>query len=72
MSGNGYYSEDVLKQMGFSSLGKNVKISEKASLYGISRISIGSNVRLMIMSRYQQVSAASKLALTYILEYTAA
>ncbi|HGP6976683.1 TPA: acyltransferase, partial [Vibrio cholerae O1] len=36
MSGNGYYSEDVLKQMGFSSLGKNVKISEKASLYGIS------------------------------------
>ncbi|HAS4357419.1 TPA: acyltransferase [Vibrio cholerae] len=46
MSGNGYYSEDVLKQMGFSSLGKNVKISEKASLYGISRISIGSNVRI--------------------------
>ena len=32
--------------MGFSSLGKNVLISEKASIYGVSRIKIGNHVRI--------------------------
>jgi galactoside O-acetyltransferase len=32
--------------MGFRSLGENVLISEKASIYGASRISLGSNVRI--------------------------
>lgn len=35
-----------LATMGFRSLGDNVLISEKASLYGIAKISIGSNVRI--------------------------
>ena len=32
--------------MGFLSLGENVLVSEKASIYGASRIRIGSNVRI--------------------------
>ena len=32
--------------MGFLSLGQNVLISEKASIYGASRIRVGSNVRI--------------------------
>lgn len=32
--------------MGFSSVGNNVQISDKASFYGIARIELGSNVRI--------------------------
>ena len=32
--------------MGFATLGKNVKISRKASIYGTANISIGNNVRI--------------------------
>jgi galactoside O-acetyltransferase len=32
--------------MGFKKIGKNVKISSKASIYGADKISIGSNVRI--------------------------
>ena len=39
-------SRDVMESMGFSSLGENVQISDRASFYGISRISIGNNVRI--------------------------
>ena len=35
-----------LSEMGFLSLGQNVLISEKASIYGASRIRVGSNVRI--------------------------
>ncbi len=35
-----------LEQIGFASIGKNVRISAKASIYGASRISIGDNVRI--------------------------
>src|SRR3989338_322262 len=32
--------------LGFSSVGENVQISAKASFYGVSRIALGSNVRI--------------------------
>lgn len=41
-----FYSEVELEKMGFKSLGKNVLISRKASIYGIDRISVGDNVRI--------------------------
>ena len=41
-----FYSKEELSQLGFKSLGDNVLISRKASFYGISRIFIGSNVRI--------------------------
>jgi len=41
-----FYNTDELNQMGFKSTGKNVLISKKASFYGISRISLGNNVRI--------------------------
>jgi dTDP-4-amino-4,6-dideoxy-D-glucose acyltransferase len=41
-----FYSETELQTLGFRSMGSNVSISRKSSLYGISRISIGNNVRI--------------------------
>lgn len=41
-----FYSSDELFQMGFKSIGDNVLISRKASFYGVSKISIGNNVRI--------------------------
>jgi len=41
-----YFSAKELEQLGFKSLGSDVSISTKASLYGVSRISIGSHVRI--------------------------
>ena len=35
-----------IEQMGFSSIGENVLISERASFYGCARIALGSNVRI--------------------------
>ena len=43
---DGYYSEKELKEMGFASLGTNVLISKKTSIYGARRMKIGSNVRI--------------------------
>ena len=42
----GYYSEKELRILGFKSIGKNVLISKKASIYGACEISIGDNVRI--------------------------
>ena len=39
-------SREALQSMGFSSIGQNVQISEKASFYGTGRIALGSNVRI--------------------------
>jgi len=36
----------TLEEMGFSALGDNVQISEKASLYNCANIAIGNNVRI--------------------------
>jgi acetyltransferase-like isoleucine patch superfamily enzyme len=42
----GYYGYPQLLEMGFKSLGKNVKISEKASIYNADQIEIGDNSRI--------------------------
>lgn len=39
-------SREAIKKMGFADLGENIQISDKASFYGTSRISIGNNVRI--------------------------
>ena len=41
-----FYSEEELKDIGFKSIGKNVLISRKVSIYSPEKISIGSNVRI--------------------------
>lgn len=41
-----YYTPEELQEFNFKSLGKNVWISRKSSIYGASRISIGNNVRI--------------------------
>jgi acetyltransferase-like isoleucine patch superfamily enzyme len=41
-----FYSRGGLESLGFKTLGENVQISDKASLYGVEHISIGSNVRI--------------------------
>lgn len=41
-----YLTEHELKGLGFKSLGKNVKISDKASIYNHEQISIGDHTRI--------------------------
>jgi dTDP-4-amino-4,6-dideoxy-D-glucose acyltransferase len=41
-----YYSDDELLTMGFRSLGKDVRLSRKSSVYGAKNISIGNHVRI--------------------------
>jgi len=41
-----YFSEDELKNIGFKKLGKNVKISTKASIYNPEMMEIGNNSRI--------------------------
>lgn len=41
-----YYTENDLKDFGFKSLGKNVRISSDARIYGAKNIEIGDNVRI--------------------------
>lgn len=43
---NSYYSEAELLEMGFKYIGRNVKVSRKASIYGIANISIDDNSRI--------------------------
>lgn len=43
---NSFYTPQELEQIGFASIGNNVLISRKASLYSPSSISLGSNVRI--------------------------
>lgn len=43
---NSFYSEDELNEIGIRSLGKNVYISRKCSIYGADKIEIGNNVRI--------------------------
>lgn len=42
----GILTRQHLLEMGFKSLGENIFISDKASFYGIDKISIGNNVRI--------------------------
>lgn len=41
-----FYSEKELQKIGFKSVGRNVKLSRKASVYSPGSISIGDNVRI--------------------------
>lgn len=41
-----YLNDEELKLIGFKKYGKNVKISNKSSIYGASSIQIGDNVRI--------------------------
>lgn len=41
-----FLSSSALADIGFASLGRNVLISDKASIYGAERIEIGDNVRV--------------------------
>jgi galactoside O-acetyltransferase len=41
-----FYSKEELSTLGFKSIGKNVLISHKCSIYGASTMIIGSNVRI--------------------------
>lgn len=41
-----YLTEMQLVQMGFRSLGRNVKISDKAAIYNVDQIDIGDNSRI--------------------------
>lgn len=43
---NSFYSEEELKEIGFKSIGNNVLLSRKCSIYGAQNISIGNNVRI--------------------------
>lgn len=43
---NSFYTIPELKEMGFASVGKNVLLSRKASIYSPSTIHIGDNVRI--------------------------
>lgn len=43
---NGFYNEDELQNLGFKTIGKNVLLSRKCSIYGAARIEIGDNVRI--------------------------
>ena len=42
----GYYTNEQLKELGFKYIGKNVKISDKASIYNYNKIEIGDNSRI--------------------------
>lgn len=41
-----FYSRERLQEMGFKSLGDNVLISDKSSIYNTKNIELGSNVRI--------------------------
>lgn len=43
---NSFYSEIELQDIGFKSVGNNVKLSRKASIYSPEKITIGNNVRI--------------------------
>ncbi len=42
----GFLSEEKLKEMNFKHIGKNVKVSDKATIYNCDKISIGDNSRI--------------------------
>jgi len=44
--GGTYLGDDELSCLGFQSLGTNLKIHERASLYGLENICLGSDIRI--------------------------
>ena len=43
---NSFYTDSELKEIGFKSVGSNILLSRKASIYSPEKISIGNNVRI--------------------------
>lgn len=43
---NSFYTQEELQNLGFHSIGKNVLVSRKSSIYNAKNISIGNNVRI--------------------------
>lgn len=43
---NSFYSEQELREIGFSEMGTGVLISRKCSIYGAEKITLGNNVRI--------------------------
>lgn len=41
-----FYTDKELKEIGFKSVGKNVKVSRKCSIYGAENMEIGNDVRI--------------------------
>lgn len=67
---NSFYSQNELSDIGFKSIGKNVLISRKASIYNSEQISIGNNVRIddfcilsgkIVLGNYIHISAYTSL-----------
>ena len=65
-----FYSHDELIELGFKSIGTNVMISRKASIYGCSNMIIGSNVRVddfailsgkIVIGNYVHIAAYTSL-----------
>mgnify|MGYP002649945371 CR=1 FL=1 len=46
MEKTSYYSLEELHALGFQSVGKQVLVSRKASIYGVKRMSLGNHVRI--------------------------
>jgi len=46
MNDNSFYNKDEIRKLGLKSVGENVLISRKASIYNPEQISIGNNVRI--------------------------
>lgn len=46
MAVNSFYTKEELQNLGFKSIGADVLLSKKASIYGVENISIGNNVRI--------------------------
>lgn len=67
---NSFYSKEELKSLGFKSVGSNVLLSRKSSIYSPENISIGNNVRIddfyilsgnITIGNYCHISAYSAL-----------
>lgn len=67
---NSFYKTKELQALGFKSLGNNILLSKKASIYGAENISIGNNVRIddfvilsghITIGNYVHISASSIL-----------
>lgn len=65
-----FYSDNEMAEIGFKSLGTNVQISRKASIYGAEKITIGNNVRVddfcvlsgnIILGNYVHIAVYSAL-----------
>lgn len=44
--GGAYRTESELRELGFHRIGRNVRVHERASIYGLENISLGDNVRI--------------------------